>query len=55
MFTFNNTHKMAQQAIRQFLDKEIRPHVIHHENNPDDPLPGLAESVGYVKGVLAAI
>ena len=25
------------------------------ENNPDDPLPGLAESVGYVKGVLAAI
>jgi inosose dehydratase len=25
------------------------------ENNPDDPLPGLAESVGYVKGILAAI
>ena len=25
------------------------------ENNPDDPLPGLAESVGYVKGVLAVI
>jgi inosose dehydratase len=25
------------------------------ENNQDDPLPGLAESVGYTKGVLAAI
>ncbi len=25
------------------------------ENDPDDPLPGLAESVGYVKGVLAVI
>jgi inosose dehydratase len=26
-----------------------------HEQDPDDPLPGLAESVGYVRGVLAAI
>jgi sugar phosphate isomerase/epimerase len=25
------------------------------ENNPDDPLPGLAESVGYTRGVLAVI
>jgi inosose dehydratase len=25
------------------------------EKDPDDPLPGLAESVGYVRGVLAAI
>jgi len=25
------------------------------EEDPDDPLPGLAESVGYVRGVLAAI
>ncbi len=26
-----------------------------YEKDPDDPLPGLAESVGYVQGVLAAI
>ena len=26
-----------------------------YEKDPDDPLPGLAESVGYVRGVLAAI
>ena len=26
-----------------------------HEKNADDPLPGLAELVGYVRGVLAAI
>jgi sugar phosphate isomerase/epimerase len=26
-----------------------------YEKDPDDPLPGLAESVGYIRGVLAAI
>jgi sugar phosphate isomerase/epimerase len=26
-----------------------------YEEQPDDPLPGLAESVGYLRGVLAAI
>jgi len=26
-----------------------------YEEQPDDPLPGLAESVGYLKGVIAAI
>ena len=26
-----------------------------YENEPDDPLPGLAESVGYVRGVMAAL
>ena len=26
-----------------------------HEPNPEDPMPGLGESVGYVRGVLAAI
>jgi sugar phosphate isomerase/epimerase len=26
-----------------------------YEEHPDDPLPGLAESVGYVRGVLDAI
>ena len=25
-----------------------------HEKDPDDPLPGVAESVGYVRGILAA-
>jgi sugar phosphate isomerase/epimerase len=26
-----------------------------YEKDADDPMPGLAESVGYVRGVLAAI
>jgi len=26
-----------------------------YEKDPDDPLAGLAESVGYVRGALAAI
>jgi sugar phosphate isomerase/epimerase len=26
-----------------------------HEKDENDPLPGLAESVGYVRGVMAAI
>jgi inosose dehydratase len=26
-----------------------------HEKDPDDPLAGLAESVGYVRGALATI
>ncbi|MCW5828514.1 MAG: acyl-CoA/acyl-ACP dehydrogenase [Deltaproteobacteria bacterium] len=37
MFQYKDTHRMAQMAIRQFMDKEIRPHVIHHENHPEDP------------------
>jgi len=28
---------------------------LEYEKDPDDPLPGLAESVGYVRGVLAAL
>lgn len=51
MFTFNNTHKMAQQAIRQYLDKEIRPHVIHHENNPDDPPYRLMKKLVHTFGL----
>jgi sugar phosphate isomerase/epimerase len=26
-----------------------------YESEPDDPLPGLAESVGFTRGVLAAL
>jgi inosose dehydratase len=26
-----------------------------HERDPTDPLPGLAESVGYLRGVLATM
>jgi hypothetical protein len=26
-----------------------------HENDPADPLPGLAESVGYTKGTIAGL
>jgi sugar phosphate isomerase/epimerase len=28
---------------------------LEHEKDPNDPLPGLAESVGYVKGLLATM
>ena len=28
---------------------------LEYEKNADDPLPGAAESIGYLKGVLAAV
>lgn len=37
--------------------KEVNYHGVvafEYESQPDDPLPGLAESVGYVRGMLAA-
>ena len=39
------------------LEKIHYPGVLafEYEQDADDPLPGLAESVGYVRGVLAAI
>ncbi len=55
MFEFNNTHKMAQQAIRQFLDKEVRPHVIHHENHPEDPPYRLMKKLATTFGLPAMV
>jgi len=55
MFQFNNTHKMAQQAIRQFLDKEVRPHVIHHENHPEDPPYRLMKKLATTFGLPAMV
>jgi sugar phosphate isomerase/epimerase len=45
--------------IPEFLRTLIAVHftgvvAFEYEEQPDDPLPGLAESVGYTKGVLAA-
>ena len=42
--------------LRTLLEIEYSGIVaFEHEKNPDDPLAGLAESVGYVRGVLAAV
>jgi len=44
-----------RSVIRALVDIRYR-HVawIEYENHPSDPLPGLAESVGYVRGMLRA-
>jgi sugar phosphate isomerase/epimerase len=40
--------------LRALLEIDYAYHVgIEHEKDPKDPLPGLAESVGYAKGTLA--
>lgn len=45
--------KAMAQAL---LDIKFAGHVgFEHEPNPTDPLPGLAESVGYFRGVLATM
>jgi inosose dehydratase len=45
------------KSILQALVKiQYQYHVgIEYEKDPDDPLPGLAETVGYIRGSLAAI
>ncbi len=44
------------QVLRALLDVGY-PHLLsfEYEKDEDDPLPGLAESVGYVKGLLAGL
>jgi len=44
-------------AILEALLEVGYPHLVsfEYEKDPEDPLPGLAESVGYVKGVLRGI
>ena len=40
--------------LQALLDVKFTGHVgFEHEKDPDDPMPGMAESVGYVKGMLA--
>ncbi len=42
--------------LQALLEIKFAGHVgLEHERTPEDPLPGLAESVGYVKGVLAGM
>jgi sugar phosphate isomerase/epimerase len=42
--------------LKALLEIKFAYHVgIEHEKDARDPLPGLAESVGYAKGVLAAV
>jgi inosose dehydratase len=41
---------------RALLEAKFDGHVgFEHERDPNDPLPGLAESVGYLKGILAVV
>jgi inosose dehydratase len=44
-------------AILEALLRIGYPHLVsfEYEKDPEDPLPGLAESVGYVKGVLRGL
>jgi inosose dehydratase len=42
--------------VRALIDVKFKGvAAFEYEEQPDDPLPGLAESVGYLRGVLAAI
>ena len=42
--------------VRALIDVKFKGVAsFEYEEQPDDPLPGLAESVGYLKGVIAAI
>jgi inosose dehydratase len=42
--------------LQALLDVGFQHHVgFEHERTPDDPLPGLAESMGYTKGVLSTL
>jgi sugar phosphate isomerase/epimerase len=42
--------------VRALVDVKFKGvAAFEYEEQPDDPLPGLAESVGYLKGVLTAI
>ena len=47
-----DTPKLLKTLVRLGYSKTIH---FEHEKDEKDPLPGLAESVGYVRGVLAAI
>jgi len=39
--------------LKALLEINYQGHVgLEHENNPKDPLPGVAESIGYAKGVM---
>ena len=46
----------VKAMTKALLDIGFAGHVgFEHEKDPIDPLPGLAESVGYLKGVIAAM
>jgi sugar phosphate isomerase/epimerase len=45
-----------KSILSSLLNAKFQGHVgFEHEKDPNDPLPGLAESVGYVRGLLASI
>jgi sugar phosphate isomerase/epimerase len=42
--------------LKNLIEIKYAYHVgIEHEKDPDDPVPGLAETVGYAKGLIAAM
>jgi sugar phosphate isomerase/epimerase len=43
-------------VLKALVEIEFSHHVaLEYETQPDDPLPGMAESFGYLRGVLAAM
>ena len=48
-------HLDVRGILQALLEVKFEGHVgFEHEKDPKDPLPGLAESVGYAKGLMAA-
>ena len=42
--------------LQALLEIKYTGHVgLEHEKDPQDPIPGVAESVGYAKGILALL
>jgi hypothetical protein len=52
------TIRGEEHTVLEAINRQLTHYAYHvgleHEKDPKDPLPGLAESVGYAKGVLAA-
>jgi sugar phosphate isomerase/epimerase len=48
-------HLDVKGILQALVDVKYGYHVgIEHEKDPKDPVPGLAESVGYAKGIMRA-
>lgn len=46
----------VRAMLQALLDIGYKHHVgFEHERNPEDPMPGLAESMGYTKGVMSTL
>ena len=47
---------MGPESFQALRDVGFSGHVgLEHEKDMNDPLPGVAESIGYIRGTLAAM